>query len=239
MSKNHRSTCRLLHYTAERAVSCLDALHRSRYPLSGKSKIANKLHFVFMGDSRIRQQFYNFLRLIPDHDRRSNPSPIPLIYHGDIEVSSEILRLRVSFKWRPLVDDNVTETLRHWAISDRNEQPDLILFSMALWHIVQIHSTEEYLLYLKRLKELGLILNQLSNFSEIIWLNQYPTAQFYGGMPYGGANDSDIIVSDKLYHYNEDIRHILELVDEIGTVAGCEYGIPAIQWQRNTFALAH
>jgi hypothetical protein len=76
---------------------------------------------------------------------------------------------------------------------------------------------EEYLLYLKRLMELGPILNQLSNFSEIIWLNQYPTAQFYGGMPYGGANDSDIIVSDKLYHYNEDIRHILELVDEIGT----------------------
>ena len=68
-------------------------------------------------------------QLIPDYDRISNPSPIPPIYHDDIEVTSEIFRLRVSFKWRPFVDYNITETMRIWEISDRNEKPDLILFS--------------------------------------------------------------------------------------------------------------
>lgn len=86
------------------------------------------------------------------------------------------------------------------------------IIGMALWHIVQIHSVEEYQLYQKRLIELGPILNQLSNFSEIIWLNQYPTAEFYGGMPYGGVNDSDVIVPEKLHHYNEAIRRIFEFV---------------------------
>lgn len=72
---------------------------------------------------------FNQFQLIPDYDRISNPSPIPPIYHGDIEVTSEILKLRVSFKWRPFVDDNVTETMRFWAFSDQNEQPDWIFFS--------------------------------------------------------------------------------------------------------------
>ncbi len=83
---------------------------------------------------------------------------------------------------------------------------------MALWHIVQIHSAKGFHLYRKRLIELVPILNQLSNFSEIIWLNQYPTAEFYGGMPYGGENDSDVVVSEKLHHYNEAIRRIFEFV---------------------------
>jgi hypothetical protein len=48
-------SCKLLHYSAENAVACLDALKK------GSTK--NTLHFAFMGDSRIRQQFYNFVRV--------------------------------------------------------------------------------------------------------------------------------------------------------------------------------
>lgn len=46
--------CRLLRYTVERAVACLDAIREG-------SPHQNFLHLVFIGDSRIRQQFFNFL----------------------------------------------------------------------------------------------------------------------------------------------------------------------------------
>ena len=44
--------CRLNWYTIKDAVNCLT-----------ESKTAKKLHFAFIGDSRIRQQFLNFLKV--------------------------------------------------------------------------------------------------------------------------------------------------------------------------------
>ncbi|KZS12572.1 Uncharacterized protein APZ42_022703 [Daphnia magna] len=195
--------CRLLQYTVERAVACLDAIREG-------SPHQNFLHLVFIGDSRIRQQFFNFLVLIPDHDRKSQPSPIPLIYHEDIEVISDILRLKLSFQWRPLLDGNVTEAIRQWVSPNHEEkQPYFIFLSMVLWHIVRIHSQEEYTVYQENLKDISPVLSQLTNNSRVIWLNQYPMLTFYEGMPYGGASNLDIILSENAHRYNEAIRSIL------------------------------
>ena len=48
--------CLLLNYTAERIVECLDTI---RYQHSSDIQ----LRFIFMGDSRTRQQFLNFVRV--------------------------------------------------------------------------------------------------------------------------------------------------------------------------------
>ena len=61
-NQDERRSCRLLYYTDELVVSCLDAFYESR-KLSKNLNIEKKLHFVFMGDSRIRQQFFNFIRV--------------------------------------------------------------------------------------------------------------------------------------------------------------------------------
>jgi hypothetical protein len=53
------------------------------------------------------------------------------MYHGDIEVTSNILKLRVSFRWRPMINTTVTETIRQWAVSNLNdERPDLLFLSI-------------------------------------------------------------------------------------------------------------
>ncbi|EFX78655.1 hypothetical protein DAPPUDRAFT_105129 [Daphnia pulex] len=49
-------SCQLLNYKTECLVECLDTL-RNRHPFDGP------LHLLFMGDSRIRQQFLNFDRV--------------------------------------------------------------------------------------------------------------------------------------------------------------------------------
>ena len=55
--------CQLLDYTSKQAVSCFDALYSSLNlnPIINSS--SKNLHFAFIGDSRIRQQFLNLLKV--------------------------------------------------------------------------------------------------------------------------------------------------------------------------------
>jgi len=62
-------SCRLLKYSTELAVACIDTLYqkyvnaRNQPDDANRTIIQTELHFVFMGDSRIRQQFFNFLQV--------------------------------------------------------------------------------------------------------------------------------------------------------------------------------
>ncbi len=61
-------SCEILKYTVETVVKCFDVLYKehavseSAYSMDNFEE-ATDLHFVFMGDSRIRQQYYNFLQV--------------------------------------------------------------------------------------------------------------------------------------------------------------------------------
>ncbi|KAI9559233.1 hypothetical protein GHT06_016022 [Daphnia sinensis] len=193
--------CKLLQYTPGRVAACLDAIKEV-------DPIQNVLHFVFMGDSRIRQQYYNFLRLIPDFDKVSQPSIIPNAYHNDIEITSQVLGLRLSFKWRPLINDSVIKMLRRWANPYETERPHLIFLSMAVHHMLPYAADEhcnDFQLYRDKLMELGPVLGQLASVSQVIWLNQYPSVDFYGNI--NAPNTA--VFSEKIHLYNKAIRRIL------------------------------
>ncbi|XP_046452669.1 N-acetylneuraminate 9-O-acetyltransferase-like isoform X1 [Daphnia pulex] len=203
--KRKGSSCRLLHYTVKRAVTCIDVLHQESVT---KTRRLSKLSFVFMGDSRIRQQFYNFLKLIPDYDRSTEPLQIPKLwtpFHGDVDVYSSVLSLQVSFKWRPIINETVLEMIRQWSISDQSKKPNLLFLGMEVYHMMQQYGAD-FQLYSKRLNELAPILGQLASASRVIWLNQYPTVEFYG------SNDAynTKIHSEKVHHYNTAARQILK-----------------------------
>ncbi|XP_046452702.1 uncharacterized protein LOC124200482 isoform X2 [Daphnia pulex] len=210
---NSRKSCHLLQYTTKHVVTCFDALHQeqiTRMHLNVRkiSKRSNKLHFVFIGDSRIRQQFYNFLKLIPNYDRDTKP-PILLhnspFFHGDkIEVYSSILRLRISFLWRPTINDSLVGTIKHWTQSEENKRPTLIFLGMATHFMLQMNGAS-YGLYEERIRELSAILGQLTDFSKVIWLNQYPTVELYGDTD---SHNTDVH-SRKIHQYNEVTRKIL------------------------------
>ncbi len=67
-------SCRLLQYTVDSVVTCLDSLyctdklaaqHVPSNVLNRNNILYHKeLHFAFIGDSRIRQQFFNFLKVL-------------------------------------------------------------------------------------------------------------------------------------------------------------------------------
>jgi hypothetical protein len=64
--------------------------------------------------------------LVPDYDRTTEPPQIPKLwipFHGDVDVDSNIMGLRISFKWRPVINDTVMEMIRQWS---ENKRPNLI-----------------------------------------------------------------------------------------------------------------
>jgi hypothetical protein len=61
-------------------------------------------------------------------------------------------------------------------------------------------------LYQQELSEFTPSLAQLANVSQVVWLNQYPTVDFYGEM----GNHNTAIHAGKVHHYNQAIRRIFQ-----------------------------
>jgi hypothetical protein len=56
-----------------------------------------------------------------------------LFHHHDIEVESKILRLLVSFKWRPIINETVMEMIQEWEMIEQTEKPHMIILSIILF----------------------------------------------------------------------------------------------------------
>ena len=73
-------------------------------------------------------------------------------------------------------------------------------------HHMLVKNKNSFHLYTKLLQEFGPILEQLANDSSVIWLNQYPIVDFYGKI----SSENTAIHSEKVYYYNEAVRHIFK-----------------------------
>lgn len=198
--------CRLLRYTTDRIVSCFDSLHYAKRWAGNLSKRSNSsLHFMFIGNSRIRQQFYNFVALIPDYDQIRKPIQNSPSFHDEMEITSNILKLRLSYKWRHLIDDSVTDTVHRWATSDPTERPHLLFLSIVVHHMLGSNGAD-HRLYEGKLKKFAPELGRLANVSQVIWLNQYPVVE----LPEKIYDHNTYIYSEKIDNYNTAIRRVLE-----------------------------
>ncbi|KAI9559361.1 hypothetical protein GHT06_016150 [Daphnia sinensis] len=211
--------CRLVPYTTERIVSCFDSLHYAKWTAGNVNQHSDRsLYFLFMGDSRVRQQFYyNFvavskmklhfkkLNLIPDYDHIRQPIQNSRSFHDEMDITSNILKLRLSFKWRPLLDDNVTDTIRRWATSDQMERPHLLFLSIVVHHMLGTNGAD-HRLYEENLKKFAPELDRLANVSQVIWLNQYPVEE----LPEKIHDHNTYIHSEKIDSYNRAIRRLNE-----------------------------
>ncbi|KZS12727.1 Uncharacterized protein APZ42_022882 [Daphnia magna] len=204
-------SCRLMSYKIKQAVTCFDIQVEGTAGRDENATVERfpKIHLVFIGDSRIRQQFFYFLRLIPNYDRITNPLEIPRnvvpFHHGDVDVDSRVLGVRISFKWRPIINDTLIEMIHHWAIANHNERPNWILLSMEIYHMLQEYGADHQL-YQEKLAQFGPILNKLASASQVIWLNQYPVVELYAKT---GTRNTDIHVQ-KVDQYNKATRRILK-----------------------------
>jgi len=78
---------------------------------------------------------------------------------------------------------------------------------MAVHHMItEIDSVSALQLYQHDLSELGLILSRIASVSQVIWINQYPTVDFYGEI----YSHNTAIHAEKVHLYNKAARRILE-----------------------------
>jgi hypothetical protein len=82
------------------------------------------------------------------------------------------------------------------------------MIGIAVWHMLKSEGAD-FKLYQKKLIELAPILGQLAIVSKVIWLNQYPTVEFYGGINDHNAD----IHSEKIHHFNQAAHRILGCVE--------------------------
>ncbi len=151
------------------------------------------------------------------------PNPIPPFHHGQISVNSSLLKLRVSFHWQPVINNDVVKMIRQWI-----DPPNFIFLSnlffagksesvylhlqftgMAVHHMIaKIDSVSALQLYQRDLSKLSLVLSQIASVSQVVWINQYPTVDFFGEID----SHNTAIHSEKVHGYNKAARRIIELI---------------------------
>jgi hypothetical protein len=80
---------------------------------------------------------------------------------------------------------------------------------MEAYHMLK-ENAADYELYKKKLLELGFLLDKLGKISRVIWLNQYPTIDFFGKTDDRNAD----IHTQKIHGFNEAVRRIFKWVTE-------------------------
>ncbi|XP_059351292.1 N-acetylneuraminate 9-O-acetyltransferase-like [Daphnia carinata] len=209
------------------AVACANRLF-SRKANERTFNRTEHLNFIFIGDSRLRQIFLNFLKFIPHYDLEIEPRLNSLYkLHQDVSVTSRLLNLRLSFFWRPFLEnctkDIIPQKIQHTA--------DVVFFilGMAVHHMIrENHSSLEE--YLHRLKELLPLLNRMTVNSQVIWLKQYPVIELFGQ---NESHNTDIH-SAKIHQYNLVSE---ELLRKIGVTIWNSGNIFVEEYIRSCFLL--
>ena len=56
---------------------------------------------------------------------------VRISFHADLNVTSELLNLRMSYYWRPLANEEMLNTFRNWNTPPYDSTPDFVL--MGCW----------------------------------------------------------------------------------------------------------
>ncbi|XP_027892415.1 N-acetylneuraminate (7)9-O-acetyltransferase [Xiphophorus couchianus] len=128
----------------------------------------SKKRVVFAGDSRIRQLFYSFVKIIePERTEDGNK-------HEDIFFQDEKSSLNVNFLWYPEANNSMKDRVVSWT-HETAAKPDVVILGAATWSI-KLHSgsSETLQQYKANLTAIAVHLNKLAEHAEIYWVLQDP-----------------------------------------------------------------
>ncbi|XP_045914100.1 N-acetylneuraminate 9-O-acetyltransferase [Micropterus dolomieu] len=133
--------------------------------IEAKTCLAKK-RVAFVGDSRIRQLFYAFIKVI-DPERREDGNK-----HEDISFEDE--SSSVDFLWYPEANNSMKERLISWT-HEASAKPDVVILGAATWSI-KLHSgsSETLQQYKVNLTAIVLHLEKLADHGEVYWVLQDP-----------------------------------------------------------------
>ncbi|XP_041665220.1 N-acetylneuraminate 9-O-acetyltransferase [Cheilinus undulatus] len=162
-----------------------------------KTCLAEK-RVAFLGDSRIRQLFYSFVKII-DPERREDG-----VKHEDISFEDETSSVNVDFLWYPEANNSMKERLIAWT-HEASVRPDVVVAGAATWSI-KLHSgsSEALQQYRANLTGISVHLAKLAERGEVYWVLQDPVNEEVL------SDNRKMITNQQLDLYNdvaEDILH--------------------------------
>ncbi|XP_044028714.1 N-acetylneuraminate 9-O-acetyltransferase [Siniperca chuatsi] len=155
------------HYLGENVWQPYGCMMHKYKSIEAKTCLAKK-RVAFVGDSRIRQLFYSFIKII-DPERREDGNK-----HEDISFEDESSSVNVDFLWYPEANNSMKERLISWT-HEASAKPDVVILGAATWSI-KLHSgsSETLQQYKVNLTAIVMHLEKLADNGEVYWVLQDP-----------------------------------------------------------------
>ncbi|XP_068091126.1 N-acetylneuraminate 9-O-acetyltransferase [Hyperolius riggenbachi] len=186
------SSGRFLGENVWQPYSCM--MHRYKSS-EAKSCLANQ-HVAFVGDSRIRQLFTSFVRILdPRYKEEGNR-------HENIPFTEHSNNVQVDFLWYPEVNGSMKQYFQ--SLAEGVSKPQMIVAGAALWSIkINNASAESFNQYKVNLTDIQPVLGKLADTSDVYWILQDPVYEQL-------LSDSRrMITNERIDAYNEAAARIL------------------------------
>lgn len=149
-----------------RYLDCRDA----RMCMSSRAYWRGKNRIVFLGDSRIRQMYNAFAKLVSIKENIG-----PKFAHHDMSFREKELNLEIEFLWHPVINSSMFEVYRKWLENDDlTLRPKIVVTGAATWSIRESNAStkalESYRSNLTRL--LSSIESMGSSGTQVLWVLQ-------------------------------------------------------------------
>uniref|UniRef100_A0A667YDD8 N-acetylneuraminate (7)9-O-acetyltransferase n=1 Tax=Myripristis murdjan TaxID=586833 RepID=A0A667YDD8_9TELE len=156
-----------------------------------------KKRVAFIGDSRIRQLFYSFIKII-DPERKEDGNKV----HYE-RTQFLLLGMFSDFLWYPEANNSMRERLVSWT-KEPSAKPDVVILGAATWSI-KLHggSTEALQQYKVNLTAMSAPLERLAEDGEIYWVLQDPVNEEVL------SENRKMITNQQLELYNEAAVDVL------------------------------
>uniref|UniRef100_A0A286XD78 N-acetylneuraminate (7)9-O-acetyltransferase n=1 Tax=Cavia porcellus TaxID=10141 RepID=A0A286XD78_CAVPO len=167
------------------------------YKISEAKNCLVDKYIAFIGDSRIRQLFYSFVKIInPQFKEEGNK-------HENIPFEDKIASVKVDFLWHPEVNGSMKQCIKVWT-EDSAAKPHVIVAGAATWSI-KIHngSNEALSQYKMNITSIAPLLEKLAKTSDVYWVLQDPV---YEDLL---SENRKMITNEKIDAYNEAAVSIL------------------------------
>ena len=162
--------------------------------------------FVFMGDSRIRHVFTEFVKHVAPRSYSSNFQD-----KADLHMKEPSLKVDLQFLWRPILNSSVSAAYQSWLEKQPTERPKMVVTGCATSSIRENNATEKSLEdYKTNLTRLLSAIDALGSGTDILWVLQDPVVE--ENLP----PESAMITNEQIDLYNEAAVDVLRYTSSAG-----------------------
>ncbi|KAM8966254.1 N-acetylneuraminate (7)9-O-acetyltransferase [Pelodytes ibericus] len=187
------SSGRFLGENVWQPYSCM--MHK--YKTSEARNCLEDQYVTFIGDSRIRQLFYSFVKILnPNVKEQGNK-------HENIPFEDKIAGLRVDFLWHPEVNGSMKQCFQ--SLRERTtSKPQLVVAGAAMWSIkINNGSAESLAQYKVNMTDVAPVLEKMADVSDVYWIMQDPVYEQLL------SESRKMITNERIDAYNEVASGVL------------------------------